>query len=192
MLKAGIRLMPNAKKEVTNWKNYQNAATILNSFYAISNAEALSVAKELSGLVNKLKDSIPDEKLRSAAVLTRINILNNECLRLNDMASISSISPQEVAESVKKIAEAYSGFNAKLNSVYAVSALENELELDPDFMNILNDTTNNSLWDVKNKIEIQNKKNDKKINERKRNLLKNRKTNPKVQEIEKTVTPIKK
>ena len=50
------------------------------------------------------------------------------------------------------------GNSNELNSLYAVRDIENELELDPDFQKILNDTTGKSLWDVKGVKEVQKEK----------------------------------
>ena len=146
----GIGLHYNAKKEVENWKEYNLVDAMLTRYFAISNAEALSNAKELSGLVTHLKDSIRDEKLNIPPLKARINVLHNECMRLNDMAIIPAISPEEVSIEIKKILEAYSAFNAKLNSIYAVNKIETELELDPDFIKILNDTLNKSSIKINN------------------------------------------
>jgi len=178
----GVTLKPNTKKQIKGWKEYQLVDAILINYYAISNAEALSNAQELSRLVIKLKDSISDEKLMMPSIKARISILHNECIRLNDMASIPAITPKEVSETITRILAAYSGLNAKLNSVYGVKELENELELDPDFLKILNDTIDNSLWDVK-KSEKAQKVN--RVGEVKRNTEVLKKSKKPIQKIQK-------
>lgn len=136
-----IILKSNTKKELINWKEYQLVDEILSRFNTISNEEALSNAKELSEFVTHLKDSIKDKRLQSPPLKSRINILHNECLRLNDMASIPAISATEVSAEIDNIFEAYNAFNAKLNAVFEVRNIENQLELDPDFESILNDSS---------------------------------------------------
>ncbi len=136
----GVSLEPYTKKEIANWEEYQLVDAILINFYAISNAEAMSNAQELTELVTHLKDSIRDKNLMTPPVKARINILHNECLRLNDMTNIPAITPEEVTASVKKILASFSGLNAKLNSHYAITDLESELKLDPDFLEILKDS----------------------------------------------------
>jgi len=136
-----ITLNRNSKKEVKNWKEYQLVSDILAKYVSMSNEEALSNAKELSELVKHLKDSLSDKRLESTPLKARINILQNECLRLNDMSNIPSITPKEISDKVDNILESYSAFNAKLNIVFSVRNMENELELDPDFQSILNDST---------------------------------------------------
>lgn len=143
----GVSLHPNTKKAIESWKEYQSVDAILTNFYAISNAEALSNAQELNGLVISLRDSIRDEKLMTPPVKVRINILHNECLRLNDMASIPAIAPEEVKATIQRVLDAFSSLNAKLNSLYSIDELEGELKLDPDFLEILKDTTNTEELD---------------------------------------------
>lgn len=143
----GVSLHPDTKKEIQNWKEYQLVDAIITNFYAISNAEALSNSQELNSLVTNLRDSIHIEKHKTPAIKARINILQNECLRLEDMSNISAISPEEVTATIKRVLDAFSGLNAKLNAVYTVRDLESELKLDPDFLEILNDTTSTENLD---------------------------------------------
>ncbi len=158
----GVSLHSNAKKKIKNWKEYNLVDAMLTRYFAISNAEALSNAKELSSLVTHMKDSIRDEKLNTASFKARINVLHNECMRLNDMAIIPAISSEEVSLEIKKILEAYSAFNAKLNAIYTVNKLETELELDPDFIKILNDSITKPVPILKNSNLQQAKQKSKK------------------------------
>ncbi len=157
----GVSLTPTTKKEIKNWKEYQLVDEVITNFYAISKAEALNNSQELSRLVTNLRDSIRNEKHKDPSLKARINILQNECLRLEDMSNIQAITPEEVTASVKRTLEAFSGLNAKLNSLYAVSDLENELILDPDFLKILNDSTNTEdlNFSVSKENETLNKSN---------------------------------
>jgi len=168
-----IVLNPTTKKELKNWKEYQLVDEILSNFSTLSNEEALSNAKELSEFVTHLKDSIVDKRLKSPPLRSRINILHNECLRLNDMASIPAISSKEVRTEIVNIIEAYSAFNAKLNAVFEVRNIENQLELDPDFEKILNDSTHKSKIE---KIDFESiTKSKKKTKRTKMDLLKRNK-----------------
>jgi len=129
----GESLSPKAKSALKSWEEYQLVDQLLTRYYAISNAEALSNAVELSDLTQHLKDSIRDKQLETPSVRARLNLLYSESKRLEDMVEIPSIKPEEVVEEIKKILDAFSAVNAKFNSVYAVTELENELDLDPDF-----------------------------------------------------------
>ncbi len=135
--RGGEKLKAFAKKEILTWKAYWDMDAFLKNYHAISGSEALSNAKELSSLAQKMKDSLKIPLLKTPDVLTRINILQNECLRLNDMAEITAITPEEVKYEVHHILDAFSALNAKINAVYTLRHLENELELDPDFTKVL-------------------------------------------------------
>jgi len=136
----GMTLSPEAQEFVKEWTQYVQFDTFITRYFAISNSEALNNAKDLSKMATELKDSIHFDILQTESVATRFNILDNECKRLADMSNITAITPDEVSLQIKKILEAYSGVNAKLNSVLAVENLETELHLDPDFQAILTQT----------------------------------------------------
>ena len=168
----GESLKPNVKRAVRNWEEYQLVDAMITRFYAISNAEALSNAKELSTLSKQLKDSIRDKQLEVSSVKARLNVFSNECMRLEDMATISAIKQEEVAYEIKKILEAFSGVNAKLNSIYSVDNLEKELELDPDFQAMINNTNEDSI-----STDIVIKDNKPKIDRRTTSSKRNKKEN---------------
>ncbi len=132
----GETLIPKAKKEVSEWKEYSNVDEFMIKYYNISNMEALNYAKELSGLVQLMKDSIRIDKLKGLNMMARFNVLHNETLRLADMATIPSISNEEVKEEVGKIVEIYSSVNSKINTIYKAEELQNSLEVDTETPNI--------------------------------------------------------
>lgn len=128
----GEMLSPNAKDELTTWKEYNDVDEFVLSYYNISVSEALNNAKELSGLVLLMKDSIRVESLKKDDVIARFNVLYNETLRLKDMATISSISDEEVENEVKQILELYAALNSKINTIYRAQELQELLEVDTE------------------------------------------------------------
>lgn len=128
----GEMLSPNAKDELTTWKEYNDVDEFVLSYYNISVSEALNNAKELSGLVLLMKDSIRVESLKKDDVIARFNVLYNETLRLKDMATISSISDEEVENEVKQILELYAALNSKINTIYRAEELQELLEVDTE------------------------------------------------------------
>jgi len=134
----GVTLNPEAQIFIKDWAEYVQFDTFITRFYAISNSEALNHAKDLSRMAGKLKDSLHFDFLQSESVVSRFNLLDSECKRLADMYTITAIKPAEVSAQIKKILEAYSGINSKLNSVFAIESMESEIQLDPDFQTILN------------------------------------------------------
>ena len=128
----GEILIPKAKKAVSEWKEYIDVDDFMLKYYSISTTEAIDYAEELSGLLQLMKDSVRVEKLKGLNVTARFNVLHNEALRLSDMATISSISNEEIKEEVFKIVEIYSALNSKINTIYKAEELQNALEIDTE------------------------------------------------------------
>ena len=137
----GETLIPEAKVELDNWKEYQLVDELLLKYYSINTLEALSNANELSRLVKMMKDSIKIEKLKKPNIIARINVLENETLRLADMATIPSISKEEVKEEVGDIVAIYSALNAKINTIYKSESIQNMLEVDTEVPVNIQETT---------------------------------------------------
>ena len=128
----GEMLSPDAKEELSAWKEYNDVDEFVIAYYNISVTEALNNADELEGLVKLMKDSIRIESLKKDDVIARFNVLHNETLRLADMATITSISDEEVIKEVTQILELYSAVNSKINTIYRAIELQNLLEVDTE------------------------------------------------------------
>lgn len=127
-----VTLISSAKKDLDDWQEYTNLDDFFIKYYNISHYEALENAKELSGLVKSLKDSLRIDKLNKKNVVARINVLENEALRLADMATIPSITNNEVKIEVDKIVELYDALNSKINTIYKTEELQKSLEIDTE------------------------------------------------------------
>ena len=128
----GETLTPTAKKELENWGEYEDVDEFILTFYNISVQEALINAEELSNLVKLMKDSVRVEQLEKPNVEARFNVLYNGTLRLKDMASIPTISDEEVVAEVNQILNIYSSVNSKINTIYKVKELQNSLDVDTE------------------------------------------------------------
>jgi hypothetical protein len=137
----GETLIPEAKEALKNWKQYQQVDELLLKYYSITTLQALADAKELSESVGQMKDSISIEKLQKPNIIARINVLHNETLRLADMATIPSISKEEVKEEVGNILEIYSALNSKINTIYQAENIQNILEVDTEVPVDIQETT---------------------------------------------------
>lgn len=137
----GETLIPEAKEVLDNWKEYQLVDEMLLKYYSISTLEALSNADELSRLVRMMKDSIKIENLKKPNIIARINVLENETLRLADMATIPSISKKEVKEEVNNILAIYSAMNSKINTIYHSESIQKMLEVDTEVPVDIQETT---------------------------------------------------
>tara|TARA_R110001583_G_scaffold43690_3_gene138894 strand:+ start:1054 stop:1656 length:603 start_codon:yes stop_codon:yes gene_type:complete len=128
----GETLIPNARRNLQGWKAYNNVDEFMLKYFNVSKLEALNNAKELSDLVKIMKDSIKIDKLKEINVIARFNVLHNETLRLADMATIPSITDDEVKDEVKKILELYSALNSKINTIYKAEELQDALDIDTE------------------------------------------------------------
>lgn len=122
-------LEKNNDQSFLSWKEYTLVSDKLEKFKSISANEALNNALQLSKLVKQLKDSIRPKDLLNNPFRTRINVLENEVLRLKDMTYISSITSKEVNNQVTKIMEAFSATNSKINTVYSQLKIEKEIKI---------------------------------------------------------------
>lgn len=125
-------LIPSAKKELANWEGYNKLDDFIISYYSISVSDALVNAEKLTELVRSVKDTITVSKLEKPNVIARFNVLHNETLRLADMATIPSISDEEVSEQVHQILEVFSSVNSKINTIYKAQDLQNALDVDTE------------------------------------------------------------
>lgn len=112
-----VKLNPRAKKEVEDWTEYQKMSEFIKQYENISSIDALFNANELSELAQQLKDTIRVKKFEIPSVKIRLNVLYSETLRLADMASISSISGEEIKNENENILNAFSALNLKINNV---------------------------------------------------------------------------
>lgn len=133
-IKSGLE--KSAKDTIDSWKEYISVADDLKKFTSISANEALNNALQLARLIKQMKDSIRPLDLINPSFRTRINVLENEALRLKDMTFISSISSKEVHQQVDKIMAAFSATNSKINTVYSQLEVEKEIQINSNGTNI--------------------------------------------------------
>lgn len=156
-------LIPKAKKDVAEWKEYQHVDELLLKYYNISNYEALDYAEELSGLVQAMKDTIRVDKLKGPSIKARFNVLYSETLRLTDMATIPTITSEEVEEEVSRIIAVYDAINSKINTIYKVEEFQESLEVDTETPVDLNRQKLNLRYQNKDLRKPIGKKRDRKL-----------------------------
>ncbi|TVZ56647.1 hypothetical protein OD91_1942 [Lutibacter sp. Hel_I_33_5] len=126
----------NFKDQLKGWEEYHSLKEFISKFKNTSPDIALSNALELNDIIKIVKDSVKPTFLDNPAFNTRVNILQNEALRLKDMTYISAIKATEVNTQVAKILNCYSGLNAKINAVLEQKKFEENLTLDESFIGI--------------------------------------------------------
>lgn len=127
-LEEPVKLNSEAATLVETWKEYRNFNELFNQYKSTTPSVALSNAKELNTLAVQLKDSIRILPLNIPAFQARLDVLQNETLRLLDMTSISNLKTDDIKNQIIKILEAYNATNAKLNNIVSLQALEIGLE----------------------------------------------------------------
>lgn len=121
-------LNKESQENISSWQEYTTVNNNINKFKSISASEALNNALQFSKVVKHLKDSIRPKELLTPAFRTRVNVLENEALRLKDMTYISAITSKEVNQQIDKILNAFSATNSKINTVYAQLSIEKEIQ----------------------------------------------------------------
>ncbi len=129
-------VLPVYYKEVKDWKELKTIDSFFVKFRKISPNEALSNAIELKDLVKNLKDSIKPKSFDTPSLNARINILNNEVLRLADLTEIGAIQAEEVNKQVDKTMSAFSDLNTKINTILAKVRFENEIKIDVKYIGL--------------------------------------------------------
>lgn len=125
----GITLSPTAKREIQTWLEYQMIQSKINGYNKTTKSQALLNAMELAELVENASDTIDVKKLDRPDIKIRFNVLRNHALRLDDMSTIPSISEEEVMEEVTGVLDAFSALNEKINIIYKIEELEQELDV---------------------------------------------------------------
>ncbi len=120
-------------QEIRNWKEYFITDEFLAQFKTISPTDALNNALELKDLAKQLKDSLNIETLKTPSFKARVNVFENEVLRLADMTYIPSISSKNVNSQVEKMLSLFSSMNDKINAVYAKKRFDKAVKLDSLF-----------------------------------------------------------
>lgn len=130
------QIKPEFKKEVEGWKELNSINTFISRFEKTSPNAALSNALELRDLVKNLNDSIVPSLYDIPSFKARVNILNNEVLRLADLTSIPAVTADEVNVEVDKIIAAVSSLNSKINTIHSQKRFEDSIDVDFEFIGI--------------------------------------------------------
>lgn len=173
--KAAEKVNATFLKDVEDWQELKAVDDFLARFKKASPNEVLSNALELKTLVKSLKDSIKPTLFNVPSFKTRINILNNETLRLADMTFIPAIKAVEINEQTEKILSAFSAVNSKVNTILTKKRFEEAIDVDVSFIGLDSTKIDSvSKKSIKNKLEsnAENLKNSKLGFSKKPKLLK--------------------
>jgi hypothetical protein len=127
ILKEPLKLNKEAAKNYAKWQDYQNFKEQFNQFLKTTQSEAFSNAQELNALALQLKDSLKIASLKIPAFKARLNVLQNETMRLEDMMTISNLKTEDVKAQLIKILNAFNATNAKLNNLVLQKQVEKDI-----------------------------------------------------------------
>ncbi len=153
-----IALHSKAKKVVEEWQEYQSVAEFIPKFYKTSTKEALINANLFYELTTYLKDSIRVDLFKTPSVKIRLNVLNNEALRLFDMDSIPNITNKEVIHETKNIVNAFNALNIKINNEVNKNLITKDLSGFNHLFEKEEDSLNIKPINIKNKQLKTNKR----------------------------------
>lgn len=122
------KLQPAAKEMTKDWNEYNKVNELLNEYRTTTASEIKLNAKELARLTRELKDSIRIETFKDPAYRIRLNVLNNEALRLADMSEIPSITETAIFKEYQKVFDAFSAINSKLNNATKKEKINKDLK----------------------------------------------------------------
>ncbi len=149
-------LQAEAKEKLKEWKDYNEFIIFLKRFENISPNEALSNATEIKTLIKKLKRNLQNKKtiilegFDSDAFKARVDVLENEILRLYDMSLIPSITAKEVNFTVDKIYLIFGSLNAKINTMFKLKHYNEEIDSTKTWKK---DTIETKILEAKQEIE---------------------------------------
>lgn len=120
-------------KKIKPWKEYQLFDNFIKRFEKISPEEAFDNIFELKELTVALEDSLNIEIFKTNSFKSRLHVLENEVLRLDDMATIPAITTKEVNAQIDKLFLVYGSLNDKINTAFSQEKYEKEINLDNFF-----------------------------------------------------------
>ncbi|HIE46106.1 MAG TPA: hypothetical protein EYP87_08095 [Flavobacteriaceae bacterium] len=163
-----VILHSEAKKAIENWQEYISVSDFISKFYNTSTKEVLLNSAQFYELTSHLKDSIRLDRFKKPSLKIRLNVLNNEALRLFDMDSIPSITNKEVIHETENIINAYNALNIKINNSVKRDLLSNDL------------SGFNHLFETKDSLDIKplNKQQQKLKKEKRKKIINKKRINP--------------
>jgi len=149
-----VKLDSSAMEMIKDWKEYNIADELLRTYENTSPQGAFDNVNDLKDVTEALKDSLDIEILKTSAFRSRLNVFENEVLRLADMYDIPAITATEVNAQIDKLFFLFGCLNSKINTVNNQEAYNKEINLDDFFL-----LTKDSITDNK-KQEIENRDNE--------------------------------
>lgn len=145
-----VKLHSEARKVIENWQEYHSVSEFMPKFHNTSVKGALINSMQFYELSAHLKDSIRVKHFDNPSFKIRLNVLNNQALRLFDMDSIPNITNKEVIKEVNNIINAYNSINIKINNMVKRNILTKDLS---GFDHVFNHLDSLQIKPIENSVE---------------------------------------
>jgi len=153
------KLNPSSKKMIEEWKEYNLVNEFMKNHENVSPEELFGNVIELQQITKELKDSLNIKPLKTPAFKSRLNVFENEVLRLSDMSEIPAITSTEANNQIEKLFLVFGSINNKINTVYSQQQFNNDVNLD-DFFKLERDSIAKSkIPKIKKVSKTKKKKN---------------------------------
>ncbi len=126
-------IIPAYEQEIKDWQEYFTLKDYLEQWKAITPKEALDNALELNSLTKNAKDSIPIGPLKTPTFKARINVFQNEVLKLVDLTYLSAKSANNTTKQMATIFQTFSNMNLKINAIFDKQNINNTVKIDSVF-----------------------------------------------------------
>lgn len=126
-------IIPSYAKEIIEWQEYFVLEDFLEQLKNTTPKEGLDNALELKTLTKKAKDSLPIGPLKTPSFKARINVFQNEVLKLVDLTYLSTKSAKNTKQQMATIFQTFSNMNLKINAIYDKQKINNTVKIDSVF-----------------------------------------------------------
>ena len=127
--KKSSTITPSSLKKIETWQAYTAFNDFIKRFEKTSPDEAFDNVAELKELTLALEDSLNIVSFKNSAFKSRLHVLKNEVMRLEDMEDIPAITSKEVNLQVDKIFLVFTSLNNKINTVFNQEKFEKDIDL---------------------------------------------------------------
>ncbi|PQJ21555.1 hypothetical protein [Tenacibaculum sp. SG-28] len=127
------KILPSYLKEIEAWEEYFTLKDFLDQWKESTPKEALDNALELKSLTKNAKDSIPEGPLKTPAFRARINVFQNEVLKLVDLTDLNAKSAYTTKQQMTTIFKTFSNVNLKINAIFDKQNINNTVKIDSVF-----------------------------------------------------------
>lgn len=127
-----VDLLPDARKQVSEWLAYVAAQDEIESLRSHTGAEIVATSNSLMQIMENLQTTLPDT-LQTSAVRSRTNVLLTKAKVLEQLASKKDKDVNEIFDVANELIVEFDNFKLQLNELFLKTPDDFEVELDREF-----------------------------------------------------------